>query len=93
MLMWVPAAQPRGPCWSTLGVWGAEVTQGVRGRVRFQPSIRRPRALGTYLQGLPGAHAPRGRVLCLLLAEPPGGAPAGPLPLGGLGVALSFLQV
>lgn len=32
-------------------------------------------------------------MLCLLLAEPLGGAPAGHLPFGGLGVALSFLQV
>lgn len=74
-------------------MWGAEVTQRVRGQVGSQPSIWRPRALGTSLQGLQGAHPPKGRVLCFLLAEPLGGAPAGHLPLSGLGVALSFLQV
>ena len=57
--------------------------------MRFQPSIRRPRALGTSLQGLPGAHAPKGRVLCLLLAEPR----VGPLPAPYPSVALGWPSV
>lgn len=42
MLMWVLAAHIRSPCWSALGVWGAEVTQGVRGRVAPPSGIRGP---------------------------------------------------